>query len=72
MAAADDARILADTAAVPSDDESDSSTSAPDELTGDTVAVTAVHREPKVVGIGLDSGGAILRCPHIKDIVIVS
>ena len=66
MAAVDDATILADIAADSSDDESESSSGAPDELTGGSGAVTAVRREPKVVGIGLDSGDAILRCRTSK------
>lgn len=72
MAAVDDEAILADSAADSSDDDSESSSAAPDELTGGSGAATAVRREPKVVGIGLDSGDAILQCPHLKDIVIVS
>ena len=72
MAASGHTGIIVDAAAVASDDESDSSDSAPDELTGDSPAVTAVIREPKVVGIGLDAGDAILRPPHVKDTVIVN
>ena len=56
MAASGHAGIIVDTAAVASDDKTDTSASASDELAGDSAAVTAVHREPKVVGIGSPPG----------------